>query len=521
MEWDDFVKDMYTQMQPKTKEKNFNEGIKDKIYKRLYFVFGECIESKEWNDRDKNDIKEWKKEMAEIKEELEKLCEKEEELEKLWEKETRESLLRIMGKALSDLNDIRTIIRTYLEQHEWETSPKGKWNGKDIFNNMFFEDRDCEWENKHLLKCGERRKPGVYYKRSTYERREIELIFNEEYNMCTIGDNSLKLDFVSRDNYNRFLRVDLCDEDRIKNKLKESIKDLENKMSNRENRIEEIVLSWLKFRHRLEDNNYKDEGKREKDIDNYLSLPWKVIKEFKEYKRFSKAKKKKERMLYLLLGSLSESQKEVVIESLVDEITEGIVGEITESDIYDFIHRLEYEELPGEVDLLSDYFTEDDADFFRLLLTLIPDGKNKNSKYQRIKKGEWWVLDIEDRERIVKTVSDLSDKYWKWQFFDINEIEKRLIHPRTWLLDYYKQCIDKQRDWLEECISDEEKEKDSRDNKKEEEKKQGNPSGVVEILEGLIDYSRRLFDYLDIKWWEYSQEHDPISEAVEQMSDEI
>lgn len=87
------------------------------------------------------------------------------------------------------------------------------------------------------------------------------------------------------------------------------------------------------------------------------------------------------------------------------------------------------------IDLFEDV-TDEESDFYKLLFSVIGrDGRGKNV-YKKLKEGEWWVVSLEDRKKILEGVGKLA-QYHKWYFVReiYGEIVEKIINPKGYLLN--------------------------------------------------------------------------------------
>lgn len=85
-----------------------------------------------------------------------------------------------------------------------------------------------------------------------------------------------------------------------------------------------------------------------------------------------------------------------------------------------------------------------EGEFYQLLLDLIPANSNSRSIYQCLKRDEWWRLKIEDRITILEYLSTfMEEKKWYFLRERYDEIAEKLIHPHEYgLLKATMRLID-------------------------------------------------------------------------------
>lgn len=120
--------------------------------------------------------------------------------------------------------------------------------------------------------------------------------------------------------------------------------------------------------------------------------------------------------------------------------------------ISDKIEKIEkYKEKKLEKNFDNDYMihileniSNQEGEFYQLLLDLIPANSNSRSIYQCLKRGEWWRLKIEDRITILENLSILmEDRKWYFLRERYDEIAEKLIHPHEYgLLKATMRLID-------------------------------------------------------------------------------
>lgn len=86
------------------------------------------------------------------------------------------------------------------------------------------------------------------------------------------------------------------------------------------------------------------------------------------------------------------------------------------------------------IDLFEDV-SDEESEFYKLLFEVIKEDGRGKSLYYKIKNGEWWVVSLENRKKILQGLSVLM-KERKWYFVrDIyEEIVEKIINPKSYLL---------------------------------------------------------------------------------------
>lgn len=103
----------------------------------------------------------------------------------------------------------------------------------------------------------------------------------------------------------------------------------------------------------------------------------------------------------------------------------------TKKAYYD--HYIEEKYSGTRIDLFEDV-TEEEM-FYNLLFKVIGrDGRGKTI-YNRLQKGEWWIVPLEEREEILQSLLMLT-KECKWYFVEelFEEIAEKIINPKGYLL---------------------------------------------------------------------------------------
>ena len=86
------------------------------------------------------------------------------------------------------------------------------------------------------------------------------------------------------------------------------------------------------------------------------------------------------------------------------------------------------------IDLFEDVSAEE-AKFYTFLLEVIGNEGRGKGIYNKLKKGEWWIVSIEDRVEILRELAVLA-KTDKWHFVEeiYVEIAEKIINPKRYLL---------------------------------------------------------------------------------------